>query len=88
MQDIEKWRARESTWVNFSVFYWYKIFAGVFYYKVRPMPQAPAVTMLAYWCMESGGGCWWREPRCMETDALSKPQQAMLPVLLHLAHPG
>ena len=36
VQDIEKWRARESTLINFTVFYWYKIVAGMFHYRVRP----------------------------------------------------
>ena len=72
MQDIEKWRARESTWINFSVFYWYKILAGIFHYRVRPMPQASAAKS---WCVgvcgaEADFGRGTLE--CTESDALSK----------------
>ena len=40
-QDIEKWRAREGTGLNFVLLYIYKTVAGLFYYKVfSPLPQA------------------------------------------------
>ena len=34
-QDIEKWRAREATGVNFLFLYLYKTVAGLYYYHVR-----------------------------------------------------
>ena len=55
VQDIEKWRARESTGINFAIFYWYKILAGFFYYRVCPSAQASQHPLHVYWCAWSGG---------------------------------
>ena len=35
LQDIEKWRAREATGLNFVLLYIYKTVAGLLYYKVH-----------------------------------------------------